>query len=121
MKIKKGSEISENRISIFTKNEMKSLNKKIIAMLILLVLSMILLMSGMYAYFTDAETKTNEFTVGRISIELQEPNWNPPIHIVPNQTMNKDPQIKNNGRNNAFVFLEVGSHIRILLRQILMV
>lgn len=62
---------------------------------------------GISAYFTDGDTATNEFTIGRISIDLQEPNWIPPTNITPNQTIKKDPQIKNDGINEAYVFLEV--------------
>ena len=62
---------------------------------------------GIGAYFTDGETATNEFTIGRISIDLQEPNWIPPTNITPNQTIPKDPQVKNDGINEAYVFLEV--------------
>ena len=47
--------------------------KKSIAVAI--VLAIVLLIGGMLAYFTDTDTETNEFTLGNVSIDLQEPNW----------------------------------------------
>ena len=44
---------------------------------------------GVSAYLTDYEKVSNEFTVGKVDIEL------------------KDPQITNTGTNDAFVYMEV--------------
>lgn len=73
--------------------------------------------AGVSAYFTDAQAKTNTFTVGKIDIELTEPNWeNPdnndegpgdPDEITPGEELPKDPKVTNNGNNEAYVFLEV--------------
>lgn len=51
----------------------------------------------------------NEFTLGKVDIELLEPEWKPEENkeVVPLQTIKKDPQIKNTGINDAFVYLEV--------------
>ena len=62
---------------------------------------------GIMAYFTDGDTATNTFTVGKISLDLQEPSWVPPTNITPGQEIAKDPQIKNDGNNEEFVFLKV--------------
>lgn len=62
---------------------------------------------GIMAYFTDGDTATNTFTVGKVSLDLQEPDWVPPTEIVPQQEFEKDPQIKNDGLNEEFVFLKV--------------
>lgn len=59
------------------------------------------------AYFTDADAAVNTFTVGKISIDLQEPSWVPPVNITPEQEFEKDPQVKNDGINDCYVFLEV--------------
>ncbi|QNM08278.1 TasA family protein [Wansuia hejianensis] len=69
----------------------------------------VLIVGGVSAYFTDADTATNTFTVGKISLDLQEPSWNPDQvkDLTPNQVVQKDPQIKNDGINDEFVFLEV--------------
>ena len=68
-----------------------------------------LLIGGTYAYLTDYDAATNEFTVGKVDIELEEPTWDPKINtdIIPAQEINKDPQITNKGTNEAFVYLEV--------------
>jgi predicted ribosomally synthesized peptide with SipW-like signal peptide len=63
--------------------------------------------AGVSAYFTDADTATNTFTVGKVSMDLQEPNWDPPTDITPNEEFAKDPQIKNDGINEEYVFMEV--------------
>lgn len=62
---------------------------------------------GIMAYFTDGDTATNTFTVGKISLDLQESKWNPPTKIVPQQEFEKNPQIKNDGLNDEFVFMKV--------------
>ena len=62
---------------------------------------------GISAYFTDADTATNTFTVGRVSIDLQEPDWIPPTVITPEEEFAKDPKILNDGINDAYVFVEV--------------
>ena len=67
---------------------------------------------GMFAYFTDTDTTTNTFTVGQISLDLQEPNWpgndDPSVQdITPNQELTKDPQILNDGVNSEYVFATV--------------
>lgn len=59
------------------------------------------------AYFTDADTATNTFTVGKVSIDLQEPDWVPPTNITPEQEFAKDPKILNDGINDAYVFAEI--------------
>ena len=82
-------------------------NKKLANLSIALGLSIITLISAISAYFTDADTATNEFTIGKVSLDLQEPNWVPPQNITPNQVIKKDPQILNNGINDEFVFLTV--------------
>lgn len=69
----------------------------------------VMMIGGISAYFTDGDTATNTFTVGKISLDLQEPNWDESkaTDTTPNQTIKKDPQILNDGINDEFVFLEV--------------
>ena len=64
---------------------------------------------GVSAYFTDADTAVNTFTVGKISLDLQEPGWNPAEaeNLTPGKEITKDPQIKNDGDNPAFIFAEI--------------
>lgn len=82
-------------------------NKKIAKLSVALGLSCIALIGGINAYFTDGDTATNTFTVGKVSLKLEEPSWTPPTDITPNQEIDKDPQITNDGVNDEFVFLEV--------------
>ena len=85
-------------------------NKKLATLSVALGLSTIALIGGISAYFTDADTATNEFTIGKVSLDLQEPNFNETEaknNITPNQVIKKDPQIKNDGINDEFVFLKV--------------
>lgn len=61
------------------------------------------------AYFTDTKETTNTFSVGKVSIELTEPNWDEENaqDIVPDQEIPKDPVITNDGVNDAFIFAKV--------------
>ena len=75
---------------------------------LLLVLAIMLSsLTGISAYFTDTDTATNTFTVGEVSIDLQEPSWDGDTDTTPNMTTPKDPQVLNDGVSDAFVFLEV--------------
>ncbi|HJD25794.1 MAG TPA: SipW-dependent-type signal peptide-containing protein [Candidatus Blautia intestinipullorum] len=80
--------------------------KKAVLMLGVLCLASI---GGVSAYLTDYDKADNQFTVGKVEIELQEPKWNPEDHskIEPGKEIPKDPQIRNTGVNDAFVYLEV--------------
>ena len=74
-------------------------------MVIMTAMAAILAVSGISAYFTATDAAVNTFTVGKVTIEQQEPDWTPdPDDIVPNQEFGKDPQVKNTGDNPAYVF-----------------
>lgn len=81
------------------------------AKLVIIALTLVLAMgvAGISAYFTDAETVTNTFVVGDVSLDLEEPSWDPDPEdpVVPNEEVEKDPQIKNDGTNDMYVFLKV--------------
>lgn len=84
--------------------------KKKIKKYLLILLSLSLMVTslvGISAYFTDTETVTNVVEIGKIDIELLEPSWNGTVDVTPNAVTKKDPQVKNIGSNDAFVFLEV--------------
>ena len=82
--------------------------KKSIALAIILLL--ILLIGGMLAYFTDTDTKTNEFTLGDdVEISLTE-TWNAEdgIGFYPGAEVTKAPAIKNDSSTTpAYVFAEI--------------
>lgn len=64
------------------------------------------------AYLTDAETATNTVTVGKVSIDLEEPRYpgndsSEVTGILPNQEIVKDPLLENTGNNTALVYLRV--------------
>ena len=84
--------------------------KKIKKLLILLVLTITIVGVGsLIAFLTDTDTETNVFTVGKVDIELLEPNWNElnGANILPGQPISKDPKIKNIGNNPAYVYMKV--------------
>lgn len=86
------------------------MNKKSLAVkLSALALAATLCIGGSVAYLTDSKRATNKFQVGKVEIELNEPNWKEPDNqkIVPTQNIKKDPQLTNTGKNDAFVYLEV--------------
>ena len=61
------------------------------------------------AYLTDFDRVSNQFTVGKVDVELKEENWNPEDQkkIEPGKLIHKDPKISNTGMNDAFVYMEV--------------
>lgn len=77
-------------------------------LVIALVVSMATAISGTLAYLTSTDTATNTFTVGNVSIDLQEPNYpgNTPT-LLPGVEIAKDPQIKNTGSTEAWVWMEI--------------
>ena len=78
-------------------------------MIAALSIGAVLATGGISAYFTDADTVTNTFTVGKVSIDLQEEHWNPAnaTNVTPKQVIAKDPKIKNDGVNTEYVFMQV--------------
>lgn len=82
-------------------------NKKVKILLTAGALAGILATGGVLAYFTDQDDGVNKFTVGRVEIDLQEPEWeekpdtdgndipDEAEEMTPNQTISKDPQVEN--------------------------
>ena len=85
------------------------MNKKLKISVVVMAIVLVLLVGNILAYFTDADTATNEFTTGRISIDLQEPSWDPLLggELVPGYEIPKDPQVLNDGINDAFIFVTI--------------
>lgn len=69
----------------------------------------LLVLGGTTAYLTDYDQAVNEFTVGKVDIELKEPKWNPDDNtkITPGDEIEKDPTVTNTGVNDALVYLQV--------------
>lgn len=87
----------------------KAKRKNVKQLLVVVALVGILSVGSILAYFTDADTATNTFTVGKVSIDLVEEDWDPEnvTQITPLDEIAKDPKVENNGVSDAFVFLEV--------------
>ena len=73
------------------------MKKKIIALCLCIALLAIAIVGGTMAYFTDEHEQTNTFTMGKVDIELSEPNYVPTengkLRVYPGQTYAKDPTI----------------------------
>ena len=87
----------------------KKKSKKVKTGLLAAALCGVMGIGGLLAYFTDAANMTNIFTVGKVSLALNEPSWSQSKakSAVPNQIFDKDPQITNDGKNDEYVFLRV--------------
>lgn len=74
-----------------------------------LALALSLTIGGSIAYLTDSEHTDNHFTVGKVDIELTEPNWDEDENqeLEAGADVEKDPTLTNVGINDAYVYLEV--------------
>ena len=89
-------------------------NRKLVKGIALAAVITALAAGGTAAYLTDFETATNSFTVGKVDIDLDEPNWKPEDNtdLVPTQVIRKDPYVSKKGVNEALVYLEVSVPVR---------
>ncbi|MBQ7800371.1 MAG: hypothetical protein IJ370_07740 [Oscillospiraceae bacterium] len=78
--------------------------KNILLMALSLVVVAALAVGGTLAYLTDRDSKVNVFTIGDVSIELQE-EFEQGTKLVPGVIIEKKPVIKNTGDNDAWVWL----------------
>ena len=86
--------------------------RKIVFWAASLLLTGALAAGGTLAYLTDKDSVTNQFVVGKVDIEGNEPSYAPDPdgktnHIVPTQVIPKDPRIKNKGKNDSYVYMDV--------------
>ena len=84
-------------------------NKRKIATTFIIILIVLVVVGGVFAYLTSTDTKTNIFTLGRVKIELTEPNFvqDNAIELRPGDEIAKDPKITNIGKNSAYVYIKV--------------
>ena len=63
------------------------------------------------AYFTDREFHTNIYTFGDVTADGTETEWNPKDtpHLLPQETVKKNPQLVNTGDNAAIGFIVLDS------------
>lgn len=85
------------------------MKKKIMSLCLVVALAAVTVVGGSLAYFTANDAKTNDLTVGNAAIELQEPNWDADkaTDMYPGETVVKDPQVKNTGKNPVYVRITV--------------
>lgn len=79
---------------------------------------------GIMAFFTDKDEVTNKFTVGKIDVLLEEPEWSKKTdenqngipdeaeNMLPQQSIEKDPQVRNVGTNDCYLFMTVQVPVR---------
>ena len=77
--------------------------KKIIAWLLVVVLTAGAAIGGTLAYLTDRDSEANVFTVGDVDITLDE-EFQQGSQLLPGADVEKDVQIKNEGPNDAWVW-----------------
>ncbi len=86
--------------------------KRVLATLAACGAAGLLTIGGAFAYLTNAETVTNTFTVGKVNVDLLEPNYpgngsDQATNLLPGEEVKKDPQVKNTGRNPVVIFTRV--------------
>ena len=87
------------------------MKKKVLSVFLVVALIAITAM-GTLAYFTDTDDAENVFTVGNVSIDLTEPNWEgegkeDAPEVYPGEALAKDPTVTNDGANPCFVRVKV--------------
>lgn len=91
----------------------QSKKRSVIILALLLVLSSAIgFTSAIFKLNTDR--RNNSLLFGDVNIELSEEKWEKvdkndkgQVLLYPGRTVNKDPQVKNTGKNDAYVFLRV--------------
>ncbi len=84
--------------------------KSLISMLATLSLVGVIMVGATLAYLTDkTDDVVNTFTIGKVDINLTEPNWKPEdgLDVEPGAEIAKDPTVTNTGKNDAFVAVKV--------------
>ena len=80
--------------------------KKIIAWLLVVILTAGIAIGGTLAYLTDRDSEANVFTVGDVNIDLNE-DFSQGSTLVPGVSIEKKPTITNVGPNSAWVWSTV--------------
>lgn len=79
--------------------------KKLLSLCMVGALASTAVVGGSLAYFTDKDAATNTFTVGNVSIDLEE-NFTQDSELMPGKDVTKEVWIKNDGDNRAYVWYE---------------
>lgn len=80
--------------------------KKIITVLLVMALTATAAVGGTLAYLTDRDSEANVFTVGDVSIELNE-EFEHASTLIPGVDIEKDVKVTNLGPNDAWVWVTV--------------
>ena len=83
------------------------MKKKIVTLCVVICLLVVAAIGGTLAYFTDNETATNVFTMGKVDIELTETEWVAPDAVYPGIAYEKNPVVKNVGDDSAWIRVDV--------------
>ena len=85
------------------------MKKKVISLILCAALLTVAVIGGTLAYFTDMDDATNTFTVGKVDIELEEPNWEGNDQtLMPGTTLPKDPTITvESDSEDCYLFVEL--------------
>lgn len=80
------------------------MKKKITAIALIVAILAVGVIGGSLAYFTDKDNATNTFTVGKVDINLTEPEWkeNEDHTLMPGHVFAKDPTITLAQKGDAF-------------------
>ncbi len=84
--------------------------RKAITLGTLIMILLVFVVAGIVAYLTDTDSKSNVFTMGNVSIELLETNFDSSVtleNVEAGNIINKNPQVRNTGDNPAYVYLMV--------------
>lgn len=70
-------------------------NKGLILTILSLALIAVIAIGGSIAYFTDYDEATNTFTMGKVKVDLDEPNWDDDdgLGLLPGNVRVKDPTV----------------------------
>lgn len=80
--------------------------KKILAWFLVVALTATAAIGGTLAYLTDRDSEANVFTVGNVSIDLEE-DFDQGATLIPGVDIEKKPTITNTGSNDAWVWAEI--------------
>ena len=83
------------------------MKKKIAVLCVVICMLAAAAIGGTLAYFTDNETSTNVFTMGKVDIELTETEWVAPEAVYPGIAYAKNPAVKNIGDDSAWIRVDV--------------
>lgn len=90
------------------------MKKQVLAGALAASIAAVAIAGGTLAYFTDEKVADNTFTVGGVSISLDEPKWTEPgggrdqgVDVYPGEALPKDPTVTNTGKNPVLVRVAV--------------